>query len=451
MKGASIKIALLLMLMVVVHVWLAYFTLRAQTMQLFSLFAVLFLLYYLLCQTAAAAKQLSWLLIGGIALRAIWVFAFPQLSDDWARFVWDGRLLAAGYNPFNHLPSELMKGGLPGSEVADASLFHAMNSPEYFTVYPPLLQSMFAAAAWLFPHNVSANIIVLKTFILLAECGSIALLVRLCDSWKLPSSRSLLYALNPLVIAELTGNVHHEGVVIFFLLATLYALQKERFWLAVLLFTGAAVTKLLPLIFLPLMLAYFGWRRGLLFCASVLTLFAVCWLPFVNGGLFHHATASVGLYFNLFEFNASIYYVVRDIVFYFTNEIRIESIAPALGGLGTTAILLYAFIKRKALFMADLPKAFLITLSVYLAFTTMVHPWYIAPLIALSVFTPLRFPLVWSAMIVTSYYEYHTQPETESAVQLWVEYSVVAAAVVWDVWQMRKSAFTAKLNHDGRG
>ncbi len=438
MKGATIKIALLFMLMVVVHVWLAYFTLRSQTMQLFSLFGVLFLLYYLLCQTAVTAKQLSLLLIGSVALRAMWVFAFPQLSDDWARFVWDGRLLAAGYNPFNHLPSELMKGGLPDSEIADASLFHAMNSPDYFTVYPPLLQGMFAAASWLFPHNVSANVVVLKGFILLAECGSIALLLRLCDSWRVSRSKALLYALNPLVIAELTGNVHHEGVVVFFLLATLYALQKSRFWLAVLLFTGAAVTKLVPLIFLPLMLAYFEWRRGLLFCASVLMLFAVCWLPFVNAGLYHHATASVGLYFNLFEFNASIYYLVRDIVLYFTNEIRIETIAPTLGGLSTTAMLLYAFIKRKALFTADLPKAFLVTLSVYLAFTTMVHPWYIIPLVALCVFTPLRFPLVWSAMIVSSYYEYHAEPEAESAVQLWIEYGVVLAAVLWDIGRLRK-------------
>lgn len=449
MKGANAKIALLFILTVVAHVWLAYFTLRSQTIQLFGLFAVLFLACYLLCQTVITSKQLRWLLIGGIALRVIWVFAFPQLSDDWARFVWDGRLLAAGYNPFNYLPSELMKGGLPGSEIADASLFGTMNSPDYFTIYPPLLQSMFAAASWLFPHNVSANVMVLKALIFLAECGSIALLLRLCDSWNVPRSKALLYALNPLVIAELTGNTHHEGVVIFFLLATLYALQKCRFWPAVLLFTGAALTKLVPLIFLPLILAYFGWRRGLLFCASVLTLFAVCWLPFVNAGLFQHATASVGLYFNLFEFNASIYYLVRDIVFYFTNEIRIETIAPVLGCLSTMLMLLYAFSKRKALSTADLPKAFLVTLAIYLAFTTMVHPWYITPLIALCVFTPLRFPLVWSAMIVSSYYEYHAEPEVESAVQLWVEYNIVAVAIVWDVWRMRKGAFTMEGNYDG--
>ena len=442
--GHVITLIVLFSLSAALHGWLAYGTLRSEIPQVFGLFAALFALYAVLCNLEISARQLQLLLIGAVLLRVIWLFAFPQLSDDWARFVWDGRLIAAGFNPFRHFPSELVRGGFPESRMVDMKLFLAMNSPDYFTIYPPLLQAQFGIASRLAPHAIVANIILLKGFILAAETGSLILLPKLCAAWNISPKKTLLYAFNPLIIAELTGNVHHEAIVIFFLLATLYALQRGHFRLSIFLFAGAVITKLVPLIFLPVLFFHFGLKKGFLFCGGVLLLLALSWIPFVDPSLLRHATASIGLYFRSFEFNGSIYYLVRDIVYHFTHEIRIEIIAPVLGMISTAAILVYAFLQRKKASLQQLPFHFIITLTIYLAFTTMVHPWYISPLIALCMFTPLRFPLVWSAMIVSSYYEYHTrEPWVESDMQIWIEYLVVAVAIGFDIYRLRKTALTA--------
>ena len=374
-------------------------------------------------------KQVHLLVLGGFLLRLMWLWAPPQLSDDYARFLWDGRLAAAGFNPFLYLPADLMKGGLPASAVADPRLFAAMNSPEYFTLYPPILQALFAGAAKLAPHNIYWGVVWLKVPILLAEGGTLILLLKLCKAWCLPAKRVLLYALNPLVIAELVGNVHHEGIVIFFLMLMLWQLQRGSLAGGAIALAAAAATKMTPLLFMPLLLFHFGWKRGLLLCGGAGLLFALSWIPFLSGEMVQHVGESIGLYFNLFEFNGSIYYLVRDIVLAFTGEIRIEIIAPVLGAISTALILSYAFWTRRrqgqTLNVEGLPLKMLVTLTLYLLFTTMVHPWYTLPLLAFCVFTRLRYPVLWSLLIVSSYWEYHSVPEVESGVQLWLEYGLL--------------------------
>lgn len=419
--------------MTILHILLAYFILRSETLLLFSAFAVVFLLYGTICNLKLSSIQIRQLVFGAIALRLVWFFAFPQLSDDYARFIWDGRLLANGFNPFDYLPSQLMSGHMPADAIADANLYPMLNSPDYFTLYPPMMQTFFGLSSKLFPHNIYANILALKAFILFAEIGSLLLIPKLCKLLNVPPRNQLLYALNPLVIAELVGNVHFEGVVIFFLFATLYYFLQKRFFPVVVMFTAAVITKLVPLIFMPIIFFYYGFKKGLIFSIATLFLFSISWLPFINATLVHHVLNSIDLYFNSFEFNGSIYYLVRDIVFHYTHEIDIQIIAPILAIISTFLMVGYAVYQRKKITVGTLPINFIVTLLIYLAFTTMVHPWYILPMVALCIFTPYRFPIVWSAMIVSSYYEYHIDPPIESNIQLWLEYLIVIAAIIGDL------------------
>jgi hypothetical protein len=376
-------------------------------------------------------KQVMWLLTGAVLLRCLWLPAFPQLSDDYARFVWDGRLLANGYNPFFYLPETIMQNHYPPTSV-DPGLYNVLNSQEYYTCYPPLLQVIFGISARIFPHSLTGNLIVLRLFSFIAELGSLVLFWKILQYFKKSTKTILLYAFNPLVIAELMGNFHYEGVVIFFLLAAYYYLLKQKNNTSALLFAGAVLTKLVPLIFLPVILSYLGLKIGLQYCLIVGALFVLAWMPFLDSSVIQKFWSSIDSFFVESEYNAGIYYIVRWVVAYFTHENMIQLNGPILTILSGVLILFYSFSKFKKIDLPTLPLHFSYILLIYLAFTTTVHPWYITPMIAMSVFSGLVFPIAWSAVIFLSYYPYHTEPLVESTLLLFAEYIVVMVAVFYD-------------------
>ena len=83
--------------------------------------------------------------ITGICIRILLLFAFPNLSDDIYRFVWDGQLISQGINPYGHLPSDLMSQNVSG---LSETFYTQMNSPDYYTIYPPLTQLIFYISTW---------------------------------------------------------------------------------------------------------------------------------------------------------------------------------------------------------------------------------------------------------------------------------------------------------------
>lgn len=171
-------------------------------------------------------REVLLLFAAGFLTRLALIGALPGLSDDLYRFLWDGRLWAQGYNPFDQLPLYYLEQGAAIRGITP-SLYEQLNSPEYYTIYPPVAQGTFALAAWLFPENLMGGAIVLRSFLLLCELGSLWLIWNLLRHFQLPLARGLIYALNPLIIIEITGNLHYEGAMIFFLLLAFWWLVRN--------------------------------------------------------------------------------------------------------------------------------------------------------------------------------------------------------------------------------
>ncbi len=234
---------------------------RSNFGALISVFAVLFVSYYFSVRWVDDyIESFKWMIGAAVVFRITLLFSMPTLSDDFYRFIWDGNLLINGINPFLNTPKFFMENGLP--EFLSAELFQNLNSPEYFTVYPPVNQYIFALAASLFGTEWMGNIIVMRLLIIGAEIGSIIILKRLLDHFDLSAKWLFIYALNPLVILELTGNLHFEAVMIFFLLLGYYLFLKNRLWFAAGCFVLAVNTKLLPLILLPYLVFSIGWKKS---------------------------------------------------------------------------------------------------------------------------------------------------------------------------------------------
>lgn len=421
-------------------IWLGYFAQRSDFEPFIAVFAAFFALYLIFLFSrkyfsAVQQRQYLWL---GIGLRALLLFSIPHFSDDFYRFLWDGRLTVAGWHPFTHTPSYFMEQQIFPKGI-NAGLFGLLNSPDYFTVYPPLCQMVFAAAAWIAPDTIGAEVLILKLFLLLCEAGTLYLLYTADFA---PKRAVLAYALNPLLIMEITGNCHFEGAMIFFMIAGLVALQQERLHWAAVFWALATAAKMLPLIFLPLIWRWLGWRKGLIFNLVFGVATLILFAPLVTVLL--HIAESLDLYFRQFQFNASVYYLLRETGFTWRHYDIGESIGPWLGVATFIGALVIAlgWPLRGHRDMSSLASAMLFTLLLYLSFAATVHPWYITVPMAVSVLTPWRFALLWSGLAALSYSHYAGGLFQENFTLIIVEYTVLWAFLLWEC---RKSIIPSRF------
>ncbi len=408
---------------------LIYQTTRIEFDSILVYFLVLGLIYLLLLKVVNEGL-LIWALASAVLLRISLLLAIPELSDDFYRFIWDGRLLNQGISPFAALPSDLMEDSGFNEDPMNQALFQGMNSPHYFTVYPPIAQWIFYLSSLIFPESLIGNLVFMRLLIITFEVGSIILCLEILKKSSLPSKKVLIYAWNPLVIIELTGNLHFEAAMIFFILLAIYLWQINHWkWSAAAMAAGVA-SKLIPLIFLPLLAFRAPLKRVLIYwviCGLVICLFfASIWSPELIEGM----RSSLGLYFQKFEFNASIYYLVREMGFLIKGYNIIQTAGLYLGLISLSLILWLAWFSPNRL---TWPQAMVWALAIYLLMSTTVHPWYITPLVAFAVFTDYRFPLAWSILVILSYAGYSESAYTENLWLVGTEYLFLGVALIMDL------------------
>ncbi|MCS6990459.1 MAG: hypothetical protein NZL95_01185 [Chitinophagales bacterium] len=409
------------------HAVLAYCVRREQFYLLVGLWSILFVLYFVILRNALQLNL--WVLtVGAVVLRLVYLKAVPALSDDYNRFLWDGHLWQLGINPYAHRPVDLMAQNreLPAPLP---SLFAGLNSPLYYTVYPPLLQYVFRLSALTGP-DIEQGIMVLRAVVVLAETGTLLCLPGLLRRLGLPASRTWWYGYNPLIITELTGNLHMEGLMIFAITIALCFLLLGRKPSAAVAWAAAVAVKLLPLMWL----AFLPKRmRGysILFGFAVVALVALSFLPFAEIVSAKNLGQSLDLYFRKFEFNAGIYGFVRWISTQLYGYHHIATTGPLLALLAAVLIGALAVTERHA-DMTRLPRMMLLSLTIYLLCSPVVHPWYLATLVALAPMAGVYFPLVWSAAVVVSYAAYRQQPYEEIGWLVALEYVLVGATMVAD-------------------
>ncbi|MDX1407791.1 MAG: hypothetical protein R3330_06645, partial [Saprospiraceae bacterium] len=344
-----------------------------------------------------AVRLRYWIMVALLA-RVLLLFCFPNLSDDIYRFIWDADLSLRGINPYQVIPSKIIP---EDSALRLHGIYPALNSPDYHTIYPPLGQGLFALASWIGGLDWFTFALVLKLFYLAVECLTLRLMYLVLK--RAGATQTLLvYALNPLVLVELMGNVHLEVLVVLGLVLIIYSLQRNKLSGVVGGFALGIGAKLIPLMLIPLLIRRLSPRRFVMFLLLLTGISAVIFLPMLISDPLQEAGSSLDLYFRKFEFNASFYYIARWIGFQLEGYNLIATTGPLLAGLTVLIVGLLVTLER-APATGNFSRTALFALTTYLLLATTVHPWYLCPLVALSVFTPYRYPVVWSAMAFLSY------------------------------------------------
>lgn len=340
---------------------------------------------------------------GALALRVAALLAPVSLSDDIHRYLWDGELVADGQDPYGARPSELV------NSTSERHTLDRLNSRDYYSVYPPLAQGVFAIAAAVAPplEGTSALRVLFVALDLAAIWALLGLLTRLGRdrAW------ALVYAFHPLAYWEVAAGGHTEALMVPLLLLAVSAALDGRAMRAGALLGLATAAKLTALLAAPILVVHLMRRQGLRRAAGTglvaSATFAMTVLPFASSTLWPHVLESLRLYGEVFSFNAPVYYGLRDAMGY------VEGVTPSVDA-SVMPLLLGATIAWLALMtgvqdgsrerlVLGLTFAFL----GYLVFSRVIHPWYLLPVVALGVAARSPSAALIGLVAPLSYVRYH--------------------------------------------
>ena len=243
------------------------------------------------------------ILVGGIAVQVVALAGPPQNSSDMYRYMWDGRVQAAGIDPYLYAPADdgvlklrndfLWSGTGPGNygdcvktlkNKVDPPFGYVagctkLNRPRVPTVYPPVAEAYFLAVQLAAPADNSTTPMQAAA----AACAVLITLILLYGlRWLGKDPRlAALWAWCPMTALEAGQNAHVDVIAVLFTLVALLLLAraktKRRTVLGGVLLGLAIATKVTPVLVVPAVL-----RRGwLLISTSALAAVFLVYVPHV--------------------------------------------------------------------------------------------------------------------------------------------------------------------------
>ncbi len=224
------------------------------------------------------------IVLAGIGLPLAAGFAPPRSSDDLYRYIWDGRVQAAGFDPYLHAPASDELRPLRDDFLwpphrtnwcvpSDACTL--INRPTVNTIYPPAAQAYFVTVHWLSPPGAGERPIQLAATFFAAAMT--VLLVLALPRLGLDPRLAAAWAWCPFVALETGNNAHVDVVAAFLGAVALVAAARKRGVLSGVFLGLAVATKLTPALLGPSLLR----RKPLAVALGAVAAIAAVYLPHV--------------------------------------------------------------------------------------------------------------------------------------------------------------------------
>lgn len=366
---------------------------------------------------------LVWMLTAVLA-RCLMLAAPHRPNSDIQRYLWDGHVLASGFNPYAHAPADPSLEGIRGTGP-----YERMN-PAYNhirTVYGPVAMCVFAPCA-----QSDDGTRALRFAMTAADIAAIVVLAALLRRLRLPEPYVLVYALNPLLLDAFAQRGQVDALMLPLLTgAALCAVSRRFGWAGVLLGLSALV-KFPPLLCAPVLIAYAGRNsRSNALKATAALAIVVC-----AGGAFwcmggDAAFSGLAVFAGKWRANEGLHGLFEAVL----GPLGAGAVAAA--GTGLTAVLC-AFRTRQD---AEVPVTFGVVLMALLLLAPAVFPWYLTWLLPLAavMLTQPRWRLFsgallwWSAASLLWYLRFFSYPPL--AQPLWFE---ACPALEWACARLRE-------------
>jgi alpha-1,6-mannosyltransferase len=359
-----------------------------ETVMLLVLAAPFYLVscYLVLQRAKSHGMGLLIVLMAAIFRLTVWPLT-PALSDDPYRYRWEGKLQAAGGNPYEARPADPRWSGL-----RDAT-FPRIPGKDFKAVYGPPIEQM---ELWTYRAMSALEVDPLrqafwfKLPFALCDLGAIAVLCVLLGAHGLPRERILIYAWSPLPVIEFWATGHNDSVVVLLVALALLAAIKER-WTWAFVALGLAVSaKIWPVLLLPV---FIGWKRNRparwwQWLVAV-PIFGLLFLPYwtnVEENL-RFMSGFMGGWRNNDSLYGILLWLAGDLYRAKYTAFAIVAIAVAL----------------LTLRQLPLDRASLWAIAIMLMVSANCHPWYLTWLLPLLVLLPVPALLLWTALVPLAY------------------------------------------------
>jgi hypothetical protein len=318
------------------------------------------------------------------ACRVVCLWFPPFLSTDIFRYVWDGKVQAAGINPYRYIPADAHLAFL-----RDLDIYPNINRKEYaHTIYPPGAQMLF-----LLITRLGATVRWMKVGIVVLESLTIWVLVKLLSALGLRREQVLVYAWHPLIFWEVASSGHVDGAALpLIALALLFYVRHKPVATGVAL-AAATLVKLYPIVLFPALyrrsdLRKNGWQMPLTIAGIVAAAYA-CYLSvgkLVLGFLPDYAKEE-GLE------SGTRYFLLTQA----RNTLHQQSIPTGafygFAALVLGALALFAFLRSGDSILKAIGYAFAIATALMLLFSSH-YPWYylwLLPFVCILPYVPMLY------------------------------------------------------------
>jgi len=387
------------------------------------LFAVMYVLYlasiYMLTSINKPGRQILVLIFAvAVAARAALVISTPTLSDDVYRYLWEGRVVRAGYNPFLYAPDadEL--------RFLRDKRYDQINHKHLETIYPPVAQGAFLTGAVL-----GNNVVLQKVIFVLFDIATLALLALFLRSTGRNPTLCAVYGWSPLVIIEFSHSGHMDSLAIFGFVLAIVLFHRGRNLLGSASMALSFLAKYFSVVLIPFLVVRRRYWGGIALFGAVAIL---GYIPFA--GASGKLASSLGVYGRHWEFNSLVFGVIRHVV-EDSQAIRI-----ALVGV----VVLFAFYQSYR--QKDLLRyAYLVT-GCTLVLSPTVYPWYLCWIVPFLCFYTSRAWLFLTGAVVLSYtvwpHFYRSGLWEVSWLVMLIEYAPFFGLLVYDATRRAKAKQT---------
>lgn len=355
--------------------------LRQQPVVIYSVvYVAASLLFILLCRIVMKfdflPKYVFAFIMAGLVLRLALMPVHPIGSDDYYRYLWDGKVIASGINPYSYAPTDTALASLHSQMLPGKINFGDMK-----TIYPPLAEILFYVAYEIGGESFLGIKALLLVFDLLTMFGIFLILRQL----NLSPKNLLLYAFCPLPLVQFFVDAHMDGLGIPLLVFAILFYIKDKKLLSYLLIGLSVCIKPIGLILVPLL--FFSEKKLADRLKVILVPAIVCavfYIPFISTGSPFQALVT-------FTENWTFNGVVFDILNALVNDNQRTRIV--------CAILMMAFYTPVVLSRKDLLTKIYLSVFLLFIFSPVVHPWYLSWLAFLLPMKPKWSGIVFVGLI----------------------------------------------------